>query len=160
MNWIIRSTKKVKFHTNLQEVLKPIWEDLSAYSWILTDLDFVSNEQPIPINFDEDFFLLDHQQFEQLYKSNPQVIWGIVAAVPGNIEPDTSLISKLSAEDSPVWESNHFLIQESILEIIAFDSGYTILKFKDKKISDKFKEYFQEQAVDLQKFNKKYSNRT
>ncbi|MFP3832981.1 hypothetical protein [Chryseobacterium sp. SIMBA_028] len=124
----------------------------------MTDLDFVSNEQLIPINFDEDFFLLDHQQFEQLYKSNPQVIWGIVAAVPNNTNPDIALLSNLSVEDTNVWNVNHFSVPESILEIIAIDSGYTIVKFKDKKISDKFKDYFLEQALDLQKFNEKYIN--
>ncbi|MBB6331182.1 hypothetical protein HNP24_002132 [Chryseobacterium sediminis] len=158
MNWIIRSTKKVKFHTNLQEVLKPIWDDLTIYHWILTDLDFIS-EQPLPINFDEDFFVLDHQEFKQLYQSNTQIVWGILSAVKDNTEPDTILVSRLSAEDPSVWEPNHFLIQESILEIIAIDSGYTLVKFKDKNLSDKFKEYFQEQAVDLQKFNEKYINR-
>ncbi|TXI97081.1 MAG: hypothetical protein E6Q35_06600 [Chryseobacterium cucumeris] len=74
MNWIIRSTKKVKFHTNLQEVLKPIWNDLAIYKWILTDLDFIS-DQTLPINFDEDYFVLDHPEFEQLYQSNTQIIW-------------------------------------------------------------------------------------
>ncbi|AZA77368.1 hypothetical protein EG347_07530 [Chryseobacterium sp. G0186] len=158
MNWIIRSTKKVKFHTNFQEVLKPIWEDLTAYHWLLTDLDFMPNGQPLPINFDEDFFILDHQQFAQLYKNSPQIIWGIIAAVPHNIQHDITLISNLSAEDSDVWKINHFFVPESILEIIAFDSGYTIVKFKDKILSEKFKEYFQEQAIDLQKFNEKYIN--
>ncbi|MEJ5049826.1 hypothetical protein WH221_08290 [Chryseobacterium culicis] len=158
MNWIIRSTKKVKFHTNLQEVLKSIWDNLAVYRWILTDLDFIS-DQLLPINFDEDFFVLDSPGFEKLYHSNTQIIWGIISAIPYNIEPDASLISKLSAEDSIVWEPDHFLIQESIIEIIAFDSGYTIVKFKDKHLSDKFKEYFHEQAIDLQKFNEKYINR-
>lgn len=159
MNWIIRSTKKVKFHTNLHEVLKPIWNDLAAYKWILTDLDFIS-DQPLPINFDENYFVLDDQAFEKLYTSNTQIIWGIISAVPNNIEPDTSLVSRLSAEDTSVWESDHFFIQESMLEIIAFDSGYTIVKFNDQNLSYKFKEYFQEQALDLQKFNEKYIDRT
>nr|WP_315029679.1 hypothetical protein [uncultured Chryseobacterium sp.] len=158
MNWIIRSTKKVKFHTNLQEILKPIWKDLNVYKWILTDLDFISNELPIPINFDEDFFILDYYQFEQLYESNPQVIWGIISAIPNTISPDISLISTLSAEDPNVWKTNYFSIEESILEIIAFDSGYTIIKFKNIDLSDKFKGYFQEQALNLEKFNEKYIN--
>ena len=55
MNWIIRSTKKVKFHTNLQEVLKPIWDNLEAYHWILTDLEFMPNGLPIPVNYDQVF---------------------------------------------------------------------------------------------------------
>ncbi len=85
MNWIIRSTKKVKFHTNLQEVLKPIWKGLNLYNWILTDLDFRSDDD-IPINFDHDFFILNHQQFERVYKSNTQIIWGVIAAIPHYIE--------------------------------------------------------------------------
>lgn len=155
MNWIIRSTKKVQFHTNLKEVLKPIWGDLIHYRWVLADLDFIS-DQPLPINFDKDFFDLDHQEFEQIYQSNTQIIWGIISAVPNHIETDTSLISTLSVEDINVWKSNHFLIQEGILEIIAFDSGYTLVKFKDEKLSNTFKEYFQEQAIDLDQFNAKY----
>ncbi|MDR6489214.1 hypothetical protein J2799_003753 [Chryseobacterium vietnamense] len=155
MNWIIRSTKKVEFHTNLREVLKPIRNDLATYKWILTDLDFISDKQ-LPINFDEDYFILDSMEFEKLYHSNTQIIWGIISAVPNNIESDSLLISKLSAEDSIVWKPDQFLVPESILEIIAFDSGYTLVKFKDKNLSDTFKDYFQEQAIDLQKFNEKY----
>jgi len=155
MNWIIRSTKKVKFHTNLHEVLKPIWNNLAIYKWILTDLDFIS-DQTLPINFDKDYFVLDHPEFEQLYQSNTQIIWGIISAIPNTIEPDTSAFSVLSAENTSVWEPDHFLIPESVLEIIAFDSGYTLVKFKDINLSDIFKEYFQEQAIDLQKFNEKY----
>ncbi|RXM51636.1 MULTISPECIES: hypothetical protein [unclassified Chryseobacterium] len=85
-----------------------------------------------------------------------EIIWGIISAVPNHIETDTSLLSTLSAEDINVWKSNHFLIQEGILEIIAFDSGYTLVKFKDEKLSNTFKEYFQEQAMDLDQFNTKY----
>ena len=153
MNWIIRSTKKVKFHTNLQEVLKPIWKDLAFHHWILTDLDFMSDDR-IHINFDHDFFILNHQQFETIYKSNTQIIWGIIAAVPHPIDVNSLQVSQLSAEDPKVWKSNHFLIADSILEIIAVDSGYTIIKFKDGALSEKFKNYFQDQAVDLQTFNK------
>lgn len=155
MNWVIRSTEKVQFHTNLKEVLKPIWADLIHHRWILTDLDFMS-DQPLPINFDEDFFDLDHKEFEQIYQSNTQIIWGIISAVPNQMETDTSLLSKLSAEDIHVWKSDYFSIQEGILEIIAFDSGYTLVKFKDEKLSNTFKEYFQEQAMDLNQFNAKY----
>lgn len=157
MNWVIRSTKKVQFHTNLKEVLKPIWGDLIHYRWILTDLDFIS-DQPLPINFDRDFFDLDYKEFEQLYQSNTQIIWGIIAAIPTHIEFDTTKLSSISAEDPEVWNNDYFSIGESVLEVIAFDSGYTIVKFKDEKLSDTFKEYFQEQAIDLNSFNAKYIN--
>jgi len=154
MNWIVSKTK-IRFHTHLYEILKPILQDLSSYDWILTDLDFISDKK-IPIDFHHDYFFLNAQQFEELYQSDAQIIWGIISAIPKNTELDFSLISRLSAEDENVWKANEFLIQEAIVEILAFDSSYTIVKFKDEKLSEKFKEYFQKEAVDLEKFIKKH----
>lgn len=155
MNWIIRNTKKIKFHTNLNEVLKPIWDDLTEYDWILTDLDFITHNE-IPINFDHDYFILNQEQFKLLYQSDTQIIWGIISVVPKNYELNTNLISYLSSEDKRVWIPDQFLIPESIIEIAAFDSGYTIIKFKEEKLSYKFKNYFQEEAIDLLEFVKKH----
>jgi len=158
MNWIIRSIKTLKFHTNLKETLQPIWNDLTDYDWILADLEYMPNGNIIPIDYEHDYFLLNHEQFDDLYQSQIQIIWGIISAIPKNTNLDLSLISILSAEDENVWKSNKYLIQESFLEIVAFDSGYTILKFKDENLSNQFKEYFKEQAIDLQKFTDKYIN--
>lgn len=151
MNWILRSNKIVKFHTNLTEVLKPIWEYLEEYDWILTDLDFISDDM-IPIHFDQDIFILNKEQFEIIFNSRTQIIWGIISAIPKNTELNLSLISKLSAEDMIAWENDKFLIEKSYLEIVAYDSGYTIIKFTDEKLSYKFKEYFKDQAIELEKF--------
>lgn len=156
MNWIIRSTKKVKFHTNLQEILKPIWNNLTEYDWVLTDLDYMSDKE-LPINFNHDYFILNQEQFKLLYQSDAQIIWGIISAVPKNSELNTNLISSLSAEDKNVWICDQFMINESIVEIVAFDSGYTIVKFKDEKLSNTFKDYFQKEAIDLQEFTKNIS---
>ncbi|MCY0967830.1 hypothetical protein [Chryseobacterium wangxinyae] len=157
MNWVIRSTKTVRYHTNLKEVLKPIWKGLKKYEWLLTDIDFMCDTK-IPLNFDRDYFLLNHQEFEIIYQSDAQVIWGIISAIPENLEIDFNAISKLSAEDTKVWESNHYLIPQSILEIVAFDSGYTILKFKCEELSAKFKNYFGSEALSLEKFKELYMN--
>ncbi len=81
MNWVIRSTKIVEFHTNLHEVLKPIWENLIYYDWILTDLDFMTNDK-LPITFDQDYFILNREEFNIIYQSRTQIIWGIISAVP------------------------------------------------------------------------------
>ena len=56
MNWIIRNTKKFEFHTYLDEILKPISDDVENYNWILCDLDFMTDKS-LPINFDEDYFI-------------------------------------------------------------------------------------------------------
>ncbi|RZJ40138.1 MAG: tetratricopeptide repeat protein, partial [Chryseobacterium sp.] len=69
------------------------------------------------------------------------------------IKIDPNNILNLSCESNEVWEENVFLIPDSIVEIVAFDSGYTILKFKEEKLSEQFKNYFEEDAIELKKIN-------
>ena len=38
------------------------------------------------------------------------------------------------------------------MELIAFDSSYTILKIKNNELSIKFKNYFEKDAIELKKF--------
>jgi hypothetical protein len=47
------------------------------------------------------------------------------------------------------WLISDLEINTSEMEIIAWDSSYTIVKFAEKKMSDKFKEYFDE-AIDVE----------
>ncbi len=44
------------------------------------------------------------------------------------------------------------------MEIIAWDSSYTIIKFTEKAMSDKFKEYFDE-AIELEIYVEEEANR-
>ncbi len=48
-------------------------------------------------------------------------------------------------------ENGNLQVKNSKVEIIAWDSSFTIVKFTEKKISDKFKEYFDE-AIELEKY--------
>ncbi|SEH66181.1 hypothetical protein [Epilithonimonas hominis] len=148
MNWVIKHSKKIKYQTDLEEILKPIWDDLQNYKWLITDVDFITDSQ-IPLNFEKDYFFLDRDEFAQLMNSDTQIIWGVISAVSNNYKIDEKKNLTLSSESEQVWKENVFQISESILEIIAFDSGYTILKFKNNKLSEKFKNYFESEAIEL-----------
>ena len=50
-----------------------------------------------------------------------------------------------------IWKNGTLQVKNSLIEIIAWESSYTIVKFTDNKMSDKFKEYFQE-AIELEKY--------
>ena len=155
MNWVIKNSKKIKYQTDLAEILRPIWNDLLQYSWIITDFDFITDSE-IPLNFEKDFFFLDRSNFEKILKSDTQIIWGIISAVKNDYKINPKDILKLSCESNKVWKEDIFLIPKSILEIVAFDSGYTILKFKENELSEKFRNYFAKDAIELQKFNKSF----
>lgn len=151
MNWIIRNTSKIEFHTNLNEILKPISADLENYNWFLCDLDFMS-DSPLPINFDKDYFILKNEDFQKIADSRTQIIWGVISAVPKSfaVEVDTENLPFVEGNDL-VWENGNLQVNNSEIEIIAFDSSYTIVKFTNQSLSEKFKNYFEE-AIELEKF--------
>ena len=151
MNWIIRNTKKIKFHTNLSETLKPILENIENYNWFLCDLDFMADKS-LPINFDEDYFKLNNEEFLKIVNSETQIIWGVISAVPKNIEIEIDENNLPFVEGNElIWKNDNFQVKNSEIEIIAFDSSYTIVKFINHILSEKFKAYFDD-AIELEKF--------
>ena len=82
-----------------------------------------------------------------------QLIWGVVSGLPKDrkIIIDENDLPYVEGNDL-IWKNENFQLQNSVIEIIAFDSSYSIIKFKDEKISNQFKKYFDE-AIELEKFN-------
>jgi len=154
MNWIIRRSDKLSAHTHLEELLIPILEDLEGFSWLLTDLDFNSSEinERLPINFDHDYFLLSENEFNNLLNANLQIWWGVILGFPKSIAVTIDVDNLPLAEGTElIWKNGHMRHPDALIEIVCFDSGYTIIKFKDRYLSDKFKSYFTE-AIALEKF--------
>ena len=150
MNWIVKNNKRTRFQTNLKEVLKPIWKELEFDKCIILDVDFMTNDV-IPINFDHEYFELTYGEFQKLMLSDTQIIWGIFLFINEDCKIDWSILNKFSSEDEKVWTEEYF-INESIMELIAFDSSCTILKIKNNELSIKFKNYFEKDAIELKKF--------
>ena len=151
MNWIIKNTSKIDFHTNLKEILKPISTDLDNYNWFLCDLDFIT-EKTLPINLDENYFILNNKDFQKIVNSQTQIIWGVISAVPKNINIEINENDLPFVEGNDlVWENGNLQVNKSEIEIIAFDSSYTIVKFNSQTLSEKFENYFDE-AIELEEF--------
>ncbi|SDP96245.1 hypothetical protein SAMN05428975_4191 [Mucilaginibacter sp. OK268] len=154
MNWIIRRSDKLSAHTYLDELLIPILEDLSGFNWLLTDLDFNSSEinEHLPINFDHECFLLSENEFHVLLNANIQIWWGVILGFPRSITVTLDEDNLPFAEGNGlIWKNENIQHPDAQIEIICFDSGYTIIKFKDSYLSDKFKSHFTE-AIALEKF--------
>ena len=156
MNWIIQSTKKLKFHTNFEVLLKPIEDELSNLIWLTSDLEINTDKMSeLPINHSKDWFIITQDEMEKIRKLDTQIVWGVFSAFDKSKKVDIDEQDLPFAEgNSKIWENNYFQNDITKIEIIAWDSSYTIVKFKDEKLSDKFKEYFDE-AIPLEKFKKK-----
>jgi hypothetical protein len=152
MNWIIRKSKKLSAHTYLNEVLKPLDEYIEAYNWILSDIEGGGNLSELPIDYEQDYFILSPKEFRKILNSHFQFYWGTIIAVP------MSLDIKVNKDNLPytegndlIWKNDHIQYPDAEIEIDCVDSGYTIAKFSKEDLSNKFKTYFDE-AVDLEKF--------
>ncbi|RFM30938.1 hypothetical protein [Chitinophaga silvisoli] len=151
MNWIISKTRKMNYHTNLRALMLPVWEDIKNYQWVVSDLEYMSSD-PVPINYEQDYFILSPEEFSILANADLQIIWGVICGIPADeeIEIDEDRLPYVEGNDL-IWENGNIQLEQAVIEIVCFDSSYTILKFKNVGLSEKFKSIFEE-AIELEKF--------
>jgi len=154
MNWIIRNTSKLKFHTNLKVLLMPIENEINDLKWLISDLEINTSEmEKLPINHEKDWFLISATEMNIIRDTDTQIIWGAFSGIPNNQKIEPNQIDLPFAEgNEQIWKNGNLQVVNSKIEIIAWDSSYTIVKFTDDEMSDKFKKYFQE-AIELEKYN-------
>ncbi|MDI9862817.1 hypothetical protein QM480_00670 [Flectobacillus sp. DC10W] len=153
MNWIIRNTSKLKFHTNLKVLLEPIQDEISNLKWLISDLEMNTYQlKYLPVNHDKEWFLISAEEMKVLCKTEIQIIWGVFVGILETQEIEPSQIDLPFADgNGQIWENGNLQVEHSKIEIIAWDSSYTIVKLTDPIMSEKFKAFFQE-AIELEKY--------
>lgn len=152
LDWVIHRSNKLRCHTQLSELTKPIEPYLNRYKWLFSDLDFITDKLPcLPINFDHDFFILSAADFKKIADEDVQIIWGSLLAVPieREINIDRDQLPYVEGNDN-IWKNGHIQLDVAEIEIDCFDSSYTIVKFTSEEMSKAFREYFTE-AIELEK---------
>ena len=83
--------------------------------------------------------------------SDTQIVWGVFSAFNKTTKLDLNYEELPYAEgNDSIWSNGNLQLKESEIEIIAFDSSYTIVKFTNNELSKKFKDFFKE-AIELEK---------
>jgi hypothetical protein len=153
MNWVIRYSKKMTYHTNLRVLIEPLLAEINDLNWLVTDLEYNGSHlvKDLPVNYDHDYFILTPHRFFDLIAADMQIIWGIFLGFPKDYTINVDPINLPYAESDHVWNEGHIQHEDAVIEIICFDSSYTIVKFRDRNMSDIFKAHFTE-AIDLKSF--------
>ena len=154
MNWVIRYSNKMESHTHLNIVLEPIWKEVKKFNWLISDFEYHPDyAKDLPVNHDQDYFILSPLNFKKLVDADSQIIWAVILGIPQgkSIEIDEKNLPYADGSET-VWKNGNIQHPNAVLEIVCFDSGYTIAKFRDEKLSGKFKAYFDE-AIDLERFS-------
>ena len=140
------------FHTNLNNLLNS-WIDISEFEWILSDLDVINfTKKKLPIDFNKSFSVITSDDFKKIIETDIQIVWGVISAINKSENPkfDKNNLPFVEGNDN-IWINDNFQVENAIFEITAWDSSYTIIKFKDSELSKKFKLYFDE-AIELDKY--------
>ena len=145
MNWIISKSEKIEFHTNLSAVLKPIEKFLEDYQFFVSDYLFKSESNNLPFqNFSSNYEILSAEDFKKILQEEVQFMWLYLAAVPKGEQILIDDENLPYVEGNPdIWEAG-FQMGNAVFELYAYDSSYTILKFKNQEHSELFKDYFRE----------------
>ncbi|WP_448702486.1 hypothetical protein ACFGVR_09050 [Mucilaginibacter sp. AW1-3] len=156
MNWVIRYSDKIKFHTHLHEVLAPLREEIKDYNWIITDVETGPYPEGFLINREDECFILSPAQFDQVLNADVQFYWGMILGVPKVFDIVVDNANLPFVEGRLIWKNGNIQYPEAELEIVCFDSSYTIVKFANEELSKKFHDHFPE-AVELEKFSAKFT---
>ena len=154
MNWIIRSNKRMLYHTYLDLILEPIKHQIDGYNWIVSDIEMYSNivTDP-PIDMETDYNILSPSEFKRLVDCKVQFWWGVFLAVPISQEVILNESNMPYSEfNKLVWKNGNIQYPGAEIEIICWDSSCTIVKFSSEILSNKFKAYF-DGATPLEKFD-------
>jgi hypothetical protein len=131
----------------------PIENEIKDLKWLISDLEINTSEiEKLPINHEKDWFLISAVEMNIIRDTDTQLIWGALSGIPNNQEIEPEQIELPFAEgNEQIWKNGNLQVVNSKIEIIAWDSSYTIVKFTDNEMSDKFKAYFQE-AIELENY--------
>jgi len=146
------------YHTDLSVVFAPFMDVIDHYNWILSDLEFNGGILNLPVDHEREYFILSPTDFKRiLEKEHLQTIWGVVIGVPKSIEIHIEEGEYPGAENAKASQEGHLQYPGAEIEIICFDSTYTIAKFANEDLSNRFKAFFGDKAIPLKKFTDRYS---
>ncbi len=154
MTRIIRESNKLQYHTDLKEIIKPFKTEFASYNWLLTNQDYILldyNKKGVVDKLDFNVDRISFQGLELLEiieNREIQFVWGVFCGFKNSI-PSLDNSELPYADCNPeIWNKpESFFLPQSEIEIICFDGTSTIVRFRDKKIEDKFAFHFEEAIV-------------
>ncbi|MFI2742742.1 hypothetical protein ACG2LH_08385 [Zhouia sp. PK063] len=158
MTHILENTKQLEFHTDMGEVIKPFKEELKSLNWILTNqeyilLDYKDKGVVEKLDHQSEIIHFNGQELLDILENREiQFIWGVFCGTKKRIEKLNQDQIPYADMNSEIWTlPDKYLLPESEIEIICFDSSCTIIKFKDLEVEKRWKSKF----TDAKKLKKK-----
>ncbi len=161
MNTILDSYDQMPYHTDLAMVCRALGGRQKEYDWLITDFECNTHPDQFPYDPQGKPRWLSGQELTELVEKNDiQFIWAALSGFRSDVNIDlNNLEVEPLAEGHPTLWDEKVSIQypSATVEIVCWDSTFTILLSKDDDLSQRFRSFFPK-AKDLNIYNKE-SNR-
>lgn len=163
MNTLLGQSARMEFHTDLSAVFRAIGERQREFQWLLTDIE--CNGLPPALSLldepvEKPLLWLKGTQLTQILKeaSYPiQFVWGVLSGFRPGVNAKSQPLDTYPFADgnSSLWEPDvHIQHPLAEVEIVCWDSSYTMFLSKDDDLTERFRAYFPE-SVDLNERNQR-----
>ncbi|WP_226185457.1 hypothetical protein [Hymenobacter nitidus] len=140
------------YQTYLSEVLPPIRQQVEKLNWLVTGLQCWGSDSPLieswqPSDDSEPYYHYSVLPGKTLYGAftgqEIQVVWGVFCGIAGDVPAIPPDEVPYADGNRRIWtEPEAFQLAASEIEIVAFDSSFTLVKFRDESLGRQFLEAF------------------
>ena len=149
--------KGEKYYTFLKKLFESIDNIQLNYKWLISYPECYPFDKDIQKTLEQEYCILTGKELTDLVnKEDFQWIWGTFSAFDPSTADKDILEYKLPENDMyPGFWKKPLTIQHPLakMEIVAFDSSYTLIFTKDFTLSERFKEFYP-LAEDLELVNR------
>lgn len=155
MTLVVRESPRMRFHTDLREVVSALDGVHLGYRWFLSDIEAgpigVVASLPLELQYDsageaQDCWLTGTRLDEIANQYDFQLIWGVLSAVHPEAVPEGKNLEPRPIADGhpPTGTIQH---PDAQIEIVAFDSTFTAITARDTEVEAAFGRYFSQSDV-------------
>jgi hypothetical protein len=146
------------YHTDVRMVFHALGGRQKEFNWLVSNLEVNNHPDLFPYDPHNQVSWLSGQEFSEIVEENDiQFIWAVLSGFSPNANIDVNVLQVVPfADGNPaLWEKNVAVQHpEALVEIVCWDSTYTMLLSKDNDLSQRFRQFFPK-AKDLNIYNKK-----
>ncbi|UPL48196.1 hypothetical protein [Hymenobacter sublimis] len=152
MTILLEDPLQFRWQTDLGRLLPSIRQQVEELSWVISNLQCLHLQGVVPAVIDwekqmEYYYSYTVVSGKMLYDTfvdkGIQVVWGVFCGISGKVSDLAPNEVPYADGNRELWtEPEGFQLVASEIEIVAFDSSFTLVKFRDESLGRQFLEAF------------------
>lgn len=135
----LRTTPDYPYHVMLHKLLPVIQNSVKERQWLLTN--YWVNYFPSGIPYEAEYIVISGDKLLKIAEPDVQLIWGVLSGSKENFGENLQL--PFSEGNDNLWNPGYTIQNaQSDIEIIAWDSSYTLITSTEKNILDQIYFFF------------------